>query len=114
MKTVKIPMRFKAIAATLAIGCSLAAPIAPAIASPAPVQPALVTDSVLDTYKSFSTANNPKENISMYSKTYRTLSFKKSYARTGQTVLYTGMTLSPKGNGVVGFESKYKCTYRTW
>lgn len=73
-----------------------------------------VTDSVLDTYKSFSTTNKPKENISMYAKTYRTLSFKKSYARTGQEILYTGMDLSPKGNGVAGFVTKYKCTYRTW
>ncbi len=114
MKIQRTFKAFKTAAAALAIGCSLVVSAAPAIAIEPSIQPALVTDSVLDTYKSFSTANNPKENINMYSKTYRTLSFKKSYARTGQTVLYTSMALSPKGNGVVGFESKYKCTYRTW
>ena len=74
----------------------------------------LVTADVLDTYKSFSTANHPSENIGCFDQTYKRLSFKTSYSRTGQTILYTGAALSPRGNGMPGFETKYKCTYRTW
>lgn len=69
---------------------------------------------VLDTYKSFSTANNPSENINSYDETYRQLAFKTSYARSGQDIIYTSLSLSPKGNGVIGFETKYKCLYSTW
>lgn len=74
----------------------------------------LVTADVLDTYKSFSTANHPSENIDYFDQTYKRLSFKTSYSRTGQTILYTGAALSPRGNGMPGFETKYQCTYRTW
>lgn len=74
----------------------------------------LVTADVLDTYKSFSTANHPSENVDCFDQTYKRLSFKTSYSRTGQTILYTGAALSPRGNGVPGFETKYQCTYRTW
>ncbi len=114
MKKIDVKRAMSRAIAVAMVGVSIAVPTAEAFAYSVPVQPALVTDSVLDTYKSFSTANKPKENISMYAKTYRTLSFKKPYARTGQEILYTGMDLSPKGNGVVGFVTKYKCTYRTW
>ena len=65
-------------------------------------------------YKSFSTANHPSENIDCFDQTYKRLSFKTSYSRTGQTILYTGAALSPRGNGMPGFETKYQCTYRTW
>lgn len=74
----------------------------------------LVTADVLDTYKSFFTANHPSENIDCFDQTYKRLSFKTSYSRTGQTILYTGAALSPRGNGMPGFETKYQCTYRTW
>ena len=74
----------------------------------------LVTADVLDTYKSFSTANHPSENVDCFDQTYKRLSFKTSYSRTGQTILSTGAALSPRGNGVPGFETKYQCTYRTW
>lgn len=57
----------------------------------------LVTADVLDTYKSFSTANHPSENVDCFDQTYKRLSFKTSYSRTGQTILYTGAALSPRG-----------------
>lgn len=69
---------------------------------------------VIDTYYSFSTANAPQHNKSMYNPTYRRLAFKNSYARTGQDILWTSMALCPDKDGQVGFETKYKCTYKTW
>lgn len=109
--------------ATMAIAClalAIGSAFAPMNASAVETKPQgpivqrLVTDEVLDTYKSFSTANYPSENIDCYAQTYRVLSFKTSYSRTGQTILYTSAALSPRGNGMPGFETKYKCTYRTW
>lgn len=118
MKSLSIKSVVAATAACLMLTLSVgaipahAASINPNVETVAPQR--LVTADVLDTYKSFSTANNPSENIDCYAQTYKRLSFKTSYSRTGQTILYTGAALSPRGNGVAGFETKYQCTYRTW
>lgn len=74
--------------------------------------PCSMIETVLDCYSSFSTANYPDKNVNKYDMTYRNLTFRKSYALTGTTCLWTTVGVGP--TGVPGYISRMKCEYKTW
>ena len=55
----------------------------------------LVTADVLDTYKSFSTANHPSENVDCFDQTYKRLSFKTSLFSYGANDSLYGCSVKP-------------------
>lgn len=78
------------------------------------ISPRAMNAQVVDTYMSFSTANDPSENIDRYNETYKLIYFQNSYALTGTQIIYTSLGISPNNPFVVGFETKYRCIYDTW
>lgn len=94
-------------------GLAVQAKPAEAVETP-PIMLKIKSNDVLDTYKSFTTANYPQYNVEKYDQTYRLLTFQNSYSLTGVSPIYTEMGFSPQGNGMVGFITKYKCNYSTW
>lgn len=105
----------------VSLACILLGAVSPSAAVAETVQigsagseaaPTALFADVIDTYKSFSTANYPEHNVQQHDVTYRQLRFPKGYRLSRVDVKWTTAGLGP--NGFPGFISLNRCVYATW
>jgi hypothetical protein len=74
-------------------------------------------DDVTNTFKIFTSTSGAGYTSPRYAITYKSLTFRNSYALTGYTVLGTQSVLyTPGGSNITypGIATQYKCIYDTW
>ena len=86
------------------------------VPAPAPetriIQPRAKFETVLNTYKSFTTANYPDKNVAQYEQSYRELRYQGWYELQGIEQVWTQNGFGP--NGFFGFITFNRCVYKTY
>lgn len=72
----------------------------------------LMTDDVLDTYRTYTCPNGISSHNMTYNQTYKTITFKTGYKRTGATKEHVGSAKNCScGSGAI---HRFVVTYHTW